>query len=153
MELPSTLTSFASSLSLSPAGDSTVKGVTSPPHSVVVSGHSATWVAVSWQPPEVSHPSEKLTYRLHFKAADEPSFVVIETTVTSHVLEQLTPNTKYIMFVSAVSQAGESLPSETLLAWTEPALPPHVEVGTQIILENCNCPRGKNKNKIRQNCG
>ncbi|XP_034250543.1 Ig-like and fibronectin type-III domain-containing protein 1 [Thrips palmi] len=112
------------------AGDSTVKGVTSPPHSVVVSGHSATWVAVSWQPPEVSHPSEKLTYRLHFKAADEPSFVVIETTVTSHVLEQLTPNTKYIMFVSAVSQAGESLPSETLLAWTEPALPPHVEPPT-----------------------
>lgn len=110
--------------------DTTVKGVTSPPHSVVVSGHSATWVAVSWQPPEVSHPSEKLTYRLHHKAADDPQFMVVETTVTSHVLEQLTPNTKYIMFVSAVSQAGESLPSETLLAWTEPALPPHVEPPT-----------------------
>lgn len=109
----------------------TVKGVTSPPHSVVVSGHSATWVAVSWQPPEVSHPSEKLRYRLHHKAADDPSFVVVETDVTSHVLENLTPNTKYIMFVSAVSQVGESLPSETLLAWTEPALPPHVEVSAR----------------------
>ncbi|KAJ1522116.1 hypothetical protein ONE63_002427 [Megalurothrips usitatus] len=111
-------------------GDATVKGVTSPPHSVVVSGHSATWVSVSWQPPEVSHPSEKLTYRLHHKAADDPQFQLVQTTVTTHVLEGLTPNTKYIMFVSAVSQAGESLPSETLLAWTEPALPPHVEPPT-----------------------
>ena len=120
----------------------TVKGVTSPPHSVVVSGHSATWVAVSWQPPEVSHPSEKLRYRLHHKAADDPSFVVEETDVTSHVLEHLTPNTKYIMFVSAVSQAGESLPSETLLAWTEPALPPHVEVSARVPMPvPANLPR------------
>lgn len=39
-----------------------VSGVTSPPHSLAVSSHSATYVTISWQPPEFSHPSEPIKY-------------------------------------------------------------------------------------------
>lgn len=39
------------------------KGVTSPPHSLAVASHSATWVTISWQPPEFSHPTDKISYR------------------------------------------------------------------------------------------
>lgn len=40
-----------------------VEGVTSPPHSLAVASHSATWVTITWQPPEFSHPSEQIMYR------------------------------------------------------------------------------------------
>lgn len=40
-----------------------ISGVTSPPHSLAVASHSATWVTITWQPPEFSHPSEQITYR------------------------------------------------------------------------------------------
>lgn len=40
-----------------------IAGVTSPPHSLSVSAHSANYVTITWQPPEFSHVSEEITYK------------------------------------------------------------------------------------------
>lgn len=40
-----------------------IYGVPSPPHSLAITTHSATWVTVTWQPPEFSHPHESITYK------------------------------------------------------------------------------------------
>ncbi|XP_068081772.1 Ig-like and fibronectin type-III domain-containing protein 2 [Anabrus simplex] len=111
-------------------GEKGLAGVTSPPHSLAVSGHSATWVTIAWQPPEFSHPSEQITYRLFHKSAADSDFQMVETSVTSHMIEGLNPNTQYIVYVTAVSKKGQSLPSETLIAWTDPAYPAFVEPPT-----------------------
>lgn len=44
------------------------------------------------------------------------------------MLENLNPNTQYIVFVTAHGKKGKSQPSETLIAWTDPAYPAFVEV-------------------------
>jgi hypothetical protein len=44
------------------------------------------------------------------------------------MIDGLRPNTKYIVYVTAISRKGQSLPSETLVAWTDPAFPAFVEV-------------------------
>lgn len=46
------------------------------------------------------------------------------------MLDQLLPNTQYIIYVTAISKKGQSLPSETLIAWTDPAYPAFVEPPT-----------------------
>lgn len=104
------------------------QGVTSPPHSLAVSSHSATWVTITWQPPEFSHPSELITYQLYQKPMANTTYLITNTTVTSHMIEKLTPNTQYIVYVRAISKKGPSMPSETLIAWTDPAYPAFVEV-------------------------
>ncbi|KAG8287269.1 hypothetical protein J6590_042606 [Homalodisca vitripennis] len=107
-----------------------IAGVTSPPHSMAVSSHSATFVTISWQPPEFSHPSEPIKYVLYYKPSSEQAFVSVNTSVTSHMIDGLRPNTKYIAYVTAISKKGQSLPSETLVAWTDPAFPAFVEPPT-----------------------
>ncbi|XP_044737933.1 Ig-like and fibronectin type-III domain-containing protein 1 isoform X2 [Chrysoperla carnea] len=109
---------------------SQISGVTSPPHSLAVSSHSATWVTITWQPPEFSHPSELITYRVHHKSRLESAFTVVNTTVTSFMLDKLHPNTQYIVFVTAITEKGQSLESETLIVWTDPAYPAFVEAPT-----------------------
>lgn len=106
------------------------QGVTSPPHSLAVSSHSATWVTITWQPPEFSHPSELITYQLYQKPMANTTYLITNTTVTSHMIEKLTPNTQYIVYVRAISKKGPSMPSETLIAWTDPAYPAFVEPPT-----------------------
>lgn len=106
------------------------KGVTSPPHSLAVASHSATWVTISWQPPEFSHPTDKISYRLYHKSTSEENYQIKNTTLTSYMLKDLTPNTQYIVYVEAVTDKGVSLPSETLIAWTDPAYPAFVEPPT-----------------------
>lgn len=54
------------------------------------------------------------------------------TSVTSHTIEGLNPNTQYIVYVTAISEKGQSLPSETLIAWTDPAYPAFVEVSLKL---------------------
>lgn len=44
-------------------GSKGAMGVTSPPHSLSVSAHSANYVTITWQPPEFSHVSEEITYK------------------------------------------------------------------------------------------
>lgn len=109
-----------------------ITGIPSHPHSLSVSSHSATWLTVDWQPPQFSKPDEKITYTLFYKSptAIGSNITIVNTTVPGHTLEKLTPNTQYIMWVIAHAAAGDSMPSETLLAWTDPAYPAYVEPPT-----------------------
>ncbi|XP_046405305.1 Ig-like and fibronectin type-III domain-containing protein 1 isoform X1 [Ischnura elegans] len=107
-----------------------IAAVTSPPHSLSVASHSATYVVISWQPPEFSHPTEEISYRLYHKPASEEVFNVVETSLTTHMLENLMPNSQYIVYVVAKNKKGLSFPSETLIAWTDPAYPAFVEPPT-----------------------
>ncbi|KAK9739714.1 Fibronectin type III domain [Popillia japonica] len=108
----------------------TISGVTSPPHSLAVASHSATWVTITWKPPEFIHPSEQVTYSVYHKSNTDESYQITNTTVTTRMLENLNPNTQYIVYVKAISKKGASLPSETLIAWTDPAYPAFVEPPT-----------------------
>uniref|UniRef100_A0A1S4H6G5 Receptor mediating netrin-dependent axon guidance n=1 Tax=Anopheles gambiae TaxID=7165 RepID=A0A1S4H6G5_ANOGA len=107
---------------------STVYGAPSPPHSLAVSAHSATWITVSWQPPEFSHPHESITYRVIHKVAN--NYTVIDTRLLWVRVNNLLPNTQHIVYVVAIGAKGTSLPSETLVAWTDPALPAYVDPPT-----------------------
>lgn len=110
-----------------------VSGIPSPPHSLSVSSHSATWLTLTWQPPQISLPDEKISYTLYFKSPTQlgqSNVTSISTSVPGHTLESLTPNTQYVVWVKAHTAAGDSLPSETLLAWTDPAYPAYVEPPT-----------------------
>jgi len=111
-------------------GSEGVAGVTSSPHSLAVSAHSATFITISWQPPQFSHYSEALSYKLFYKSSNDEGFKMIDTKLTAVMLENLKPNTQHIIYVSAVSERGASPPSETLVAWTDPAYPAFVEPPT-----------------------
>ncbi|XP_054267567.1 Ig-like and fibronectin type-III domain-containing protein 1 [Macrosteles quadrilineatus] len=126
--LPSSLLLINATKTALPEGG--ITGVTSPPHSLAVSSHSATYVTISWQPPEFSHPAEPIKYMLYYKTNSDTKYVSINTSVTSHMIDGLRPNTKYIVYVTAISRKGQSLPSETLVAWTDPAFPAFVEPPT-----------------------
>ena len=58
---------------------------------------------------------------------------MVETDVTTVQLTELTPNTQYSLYSTALIIRNktkiESSPSETLIAWTDPAFPAFVEVG------------------------
>ena len=71
---------------------------------------------------------------MHFKAlsgsADNSTenFNSTKTRNLGFELNDLVPNTQYIIYVTATNDMGSSRPSETLLAWTDPAYPAFVEV-------------------------
>ena len=73
-------------------------------------------------------------FRLHYRKVSDntTTFTSVETDVTSIQLEELSPNTQYSLYMTAlVTNNGtglESTPSETLIAWTDPAFPAFVEV-------------------------
>jgi hypothetical protein len=67
-------------------------------------------------------------FRLHHKSTADDDYHTVTTSVTSRTIEGLNPNTQYIVYVTAISEKGQSLPSETLIAWTDPAYPAFVEV-------------------------
>lgn len=64
----------------------------------------------------------------HKATADNETFTTIETRLTYARLVNLKPNSQHVIYVVAIGRKGESLPSETLLAFTDPALPAIVEV-------------------------
>lgn len=55
---------------------------------------------------------------------------MIHTTSTFYRLDKLPASSQHIVYVTATNDNGESRPSETLMAWTDPALEPLVEVPT-----------------------
>ena len=87
--------------------------------------------------------SSRLYY--HQVSANTSGFTAIETDVTTVKIESLLPNTQYIVYATALTYTSanntnattpiivpvkkvESEPSETLVAWTDPAFPAFVEV-------------------------
>jgi hypothetical protein len=111
--------------------DAVVYGAPSPPHSLVVTAHGATFVTVSWQPPEFSHPHERISYRMFHRSGN--NVTIVDTKMLWARLNRLTPNTQHIFYLTAIGSKGTSLPSETLVAWTDPALPSFVDVSSIII--------------------
>lgn len=64
----------------------------------------------------------------HKATQDNETFTTIETRLTYARLTNLKPNSQHIIYVVAIGEKGESLPSETLVAFTDPALPAFVDV-------------------------
>ena len=73
--------------------------------------------------------------RLYYQqvSANLSKFDMVETDVTTVQLTGLLPNTQYSLYSTALllknDKKIESTPSETLIAWTDPAFPAFVEVG------------------------
>ncbi|XP_037879473.1 Ig-like and fibronectin type-III domain-containing protein 2 [Glossina fuscipes] len=107
-----------------------IYGAPSPPHALAIVAHSATWMQLTWQPPEYSHPHEKITYRVYHKPMKAEKFNRIETKVAWLRMNNLKPSSQHILYVEAVGEKATSLPSETLVAWTDPALPAFVDPPT-----------------------
>ncbi|EDV97557.1 Ig-like and fibronectin type-III domain-containing protein 2 [Drosophila grimshawi] len=105
-------------------------GAPSPPHSLTVLTHSATWMQVTWQPSEYSHPHERITYRVYHKTMNSDGFTKIETKLAWLRMTNLKPSSQHVLYVEAVGERATSLPSETLVAWTDPALPAFVDPPT-----------------------
>ena len=74
-------------------------------------------------------------FRLYYQqvSANLSKFDMVETDVTTVQLTGLIPNTQYSLYSTALIVSNdtkiESTPSETLIAWTDPAFPAFVEVG------------------------
>ncbi|XP_067642607.1 Ig-like and fibronectin type-III domain-containing protein 1 isoform X2 [Eurosta solidaginis] len=105
-------------------------GAPSPPHSITITSHSATWMQLTWQPPEFSHPHEKITYRVYHKPMKSEKFNTIDTRVAWLRMSNLKPSSQHILYIEAMGEHATSLPSETLVAWTDPALPAFVDPPT-----------------------
>lgn len=69
-----------------------------------------------------------VSYRLFWKTVAETTFRQVDVAVPAYTVDGLSPNSQYIVYIVAVSKNGKSLPSETLIAWTDPAYPAFVEV-------------------------
>jgi hypothetical protein len=67
-------------------------------------------------------------YRIHHKGVKETEYLLNSSSVNSITLDGLVPNSQYIVYANAANEKGESQPSETLIAWTDPAHSPFVEV-------------------------
>lgn len=89
-------------------------------HNLQVSNHTSPTAVES----NKTHPF----CSIYHKSTADDSFQVTNTTLTFLNIENLKPNMQYIVYVTAVSSKGESAPSETLIAWTDPAYPAFVEV-------------------------
>lgn len=106
--------------------ESLIYGAPSPPHSLVVSAHGATFITITWQPPEFSHPHEKIAYRLFHRTGN--NFTIVDTKLLWVRLPNLLPNSQHIFYLTAIGSKGTSLPSETLVSWTDPAIPAVIDV-------------------------
>lgn len=69
---------------------------------------------------------------MYSKGVKEQNFTKNETLVNSITLDSLRPNAQYIVYVTAANDKGESEASETLIAWTDPAHSPFVEVNLSL---------------------
>lgn len=66
--------------------------------------------------------------RLYWKTVADTYFHQVDVAVPVYTIDNLSPNSQYIVYIVAVAKNGNSLPSETLIAWTDPAYPAFVEV-------------------------
>ena len=71
-----------------------------------------------------------LSFRLYYSVASnatKDTLITVETSASSVQLKDLTPNTPYVVYLTAVGSKGESEPSETVVTWTEPIVPAFAE--------------------------
>lgn len=72
--------------------------------------------------------------RVYHKAMRAEQFIKIETKLAWLRMNNLKPSSQHVLYVEAVGERGDSLPSETLVAWTDPALPAFVDVSARFRL-------------------
>lgn len=118
-------------------GDST-SGVPSGPIGLAVSSKNTTSIEVVWLPPEFSHPTEQLKYKFYYIEGNNTMPHTVTTATLGLRLVDLSPNTRYEMYVTALSGKEESRIQETLTAFTDPAYAafveaPHIHPSTQIM--------------------
>lgn len=68
------------------------------------------------------------TQRIYHKSVADDKFSEIGTRLLWVRLSNLKPNTQYVVYVVAIGPKGTSMASETLVAWTDPALSAFVDV-------------------------
>lgn len=73
---------------------------------------------------------------MYFRAVSDDSntTVTVETSVNTWKINNLKPNKQYVIYITTIVKKGESLPSETVIAWTDPIVPAYAEVKQLIIL-------------------
>lgn len=69
-------------------------------------------------------------HRLYHKSFDADKFSVTETKLLWKRFDNLKPNTQYVFYLVAISGRNDetSQPSEKIVVWTDPAVPPIVDV-------------------------
>lgn len=77
--------------------------------------------------------------RVYHKAMRAEQFIKIETKLAWLRMNNLKPSSQHVLYVEAVGERGDSLPSETLVAWTDPALPAFVDVSAPAGTSVCVC--------------
>lgn len=76
----------------------------------------------------LSYVTKPEYYRVYHKMMKSDGFTKIETKLAWLRLTNLKPSSQHVLYVEAVGERASSLPSETLVAWTDPALPAFVDV-------------------------
>ncbi|GBN19990.1 hypothetical protein AVEN_189665-1 [Araneus ventricosus] len=126
----------------------TIEASLGPPHSLEVTHQTMDSVSVSWRSPFHVPANSSLAYLVFYKPVNNSGDIVGDSslkvaTVLNHLtLTNLTVNTQYAIAVQARTGHQESPLSETVLAWTDPAIPafvnPPVVVPPEPIVEGAN---------------
>ena len=133
-------------------------GATSSPHVLRLVSENTTSLSVEWNPPSVTHPEDQLRYRVYYRPVSNMSQPNInsslqykETDLITFTLGDLEPDTEYELSVTALTSTVttssdqeywltviylkfggdhtvESERSEILQTWTEPLIPPFVQI-------------------------
>ncbi|GFX66742.1 ig-like and fibronectin type-III domain-containing protein 2 [Trichonephila clavipes] len=125
----------------------TIEASLGPPHSLEVTHQTMDSVSLSWRSPFHVPANSSLNYLVFYKPVNnsgdiEESSSKLATTNNYQTLNNLTVNTQYAIAVQARTGHQESPLSETVLAWTDPAIPafvnPPVVVPPEPIVEGAN---------------
>lgn len=118
-----------------------------PPHSLEVTHQTMDSVSLTWRSPFHVPANSSLSYLVMYQPANstkdiEDSPLRVATVYNAITLDNLTVNTQYAIAIKARTGYQESPLSETVLAWTDPAIPaflnPPVIVPPEPIIEGAN---------------
>ncbi|XP_042905607.1 Ig-like and fibronectin type-III domain-containing protein 2 isoform X1 [Parasteatoda tepidariorum] len=125
----------------------TVEATLGPPHSLEVTHQTMDSVSLSWRSPFHVPANSSLTYTVFYQPVNstediEDSQSKLATVHNYITINNMTVNTQYAIAVQARTGHQESPLSETVLAWTDPAIPaflnPPVVVPQEPIVEGSN---------------
>ncbi|XP_075547346.1 Ig-like and fibronectin type-III domain-containing protein 2 [Dermacentor variabilis] len=123
-----------------------IQSMVSPPYGVEVLHAAVDAIALKWLPPLHLPLQSNLSYIVRFAPVnvsnDDNRWTSVATPYTSVIIGNLTFNTQYAISIMAMSGGKASLPSETVLAWTDAAIPAFVNLPLVIpsgpIMEGIN---------------
>lgn len=124
-----------------------IEATLGPPHSLEVTHQTMDSVSLTWRSPFHVPANSSLSYLVMYQPANstsdiEDSLHRLATVSNIITLDNLTVNTQYAIAIKARTGRQESPLSETVLAWTDPAIPaflnPPVVVPPEPIIEGAN---------------